>query len=332
VSQARATSLAFDDALRLARESIAKVEPGAPLVVAVVRLRSDSHALERPEKYNFYFKSSGVTAYVRVGFPDGDQNAMETKRDEEDGLILGDTPLGEWKATWQDALATAERVGGGAFRVNARTWLVRVVLTQEPELGIPLYRALYTSGSTVGQPNLDAAIDANTGAPPAQAQLFGLARIQARTALNGPVMVTGASATWRAQAPPLTTGFGADQPVSMSFSFARSDQDDRRSVNVSVGAQTVVNIGQTSARPPALPEAFDIVAAFQAVERGGGREVREGWVRAGHAAWTARAFVVNDAAPLVRVEYAQLAPIQFAPPAAFAQFNYDLASGRITRL
>ncbi len=331
VSQARATSLAFDDALRLARESVAKVEPGAPLVAAVVRLRSDSHALERPEKYNFYFKSSGVTAYVRVGFPDGDQNAMETKRDEEDGLILGDTPLGEWKATWQDALASAERVGGGGFRSNTRTWLVRVVLTQEPELGIPLYRALYTSGSIVGQPTIDAAIDANTGAPPAQAHLFGLARIQARTALNGPVMVTGANAIWRAQAPPLSTGFGADRPVSMSFSFVRLDQDDRRSVNVSVGTQTVVNVGQISARPPALPEAFDIAAAFQVVERGGGREVRDGWARAGNAAWTANAFVMNDAAPSVRVDYVQLATTPQAPAAAFASFRYDLATGQVTR-
>ena len=70
VSEARSSSLSFDDALRVARESAAKMEPGAPLVAAVVRLRSDAHALERPEKYNFYFRSSGVTPYVRVGFPD----------------------------------------------------------------------------------------------------------------------------------------------------------------------------------------------------------------------------------------------------------------------
>jgi peptide/nickel transport system permease protein len=332
VSQARSTSLSFDDALRLARESAARVEPGAPLVAAVVRLRSDSHALERPEKYNFYFKSSGVTAYIRVGFPDGDQNAMETKRDEEDGLLLGTTPLGEWKATWQDALASAERVGGGGYRSSTRTWLVRVTLTKEPELGLTLYRALYSSGNNVGVPNLDVAIDANTGAPPPPAQQFGLARIQARTALNGPVMVTGASAFWRAQAPPVSTGFDADQPVSMTFSFMRSDQDDRRSVNVLVGAQTVVNVGQTSARLPALPESFDIVGAFQAVERGGGREVRDGWARAGNAAWSANATIVNDAAPHVRTDYRLAPTTPQGPPAAFASFTYDLASGRITRV
>jgi hypothetical protein len=119
----------------------------------------------------------------------------------------------------------------------------------------------------------------------------------------------------------------------MSFGFVRSDQDDRRSVNVSVGTQTVVNVGQTTARPPALPEGFDIADAFQAVERGGGRELRDGWARAGNAAWTANAFVdTNVTAPLVRVSYTQPPASPQGPPSAFAQFNYDIASGQVTRV
>jgi len=332
VSEASATSLSFDDALRLARESAARVEPGAPLVAAVVRLRSDAHALERPEKYNFYFKSSGVTPYWRVGFPNGDQNAIETQRNEEDGLILGDTPLAPWTATWQDALVSAEKVGGGAYRNSTRTWLVRIVLQQEPELGMPLYRALYTSGSIVGQPNIDVAVDANTGQPPDASRQIALARIQARTALNGPVALTGATAFWRADSPPVLIGFGAERPVSTFFSFMRSDQDDRRSVGISFGERSGVSIGQTSVRPPALPQDFDITVAFRTVEAAGGRAVRDDWARLGNPFWTASAVVVTqpEGAPFIRVDYLLSTPQQSSPP-TIASFRYELATKQVTR-
>ena len=328
VSEARATSLSFDDALRIARESAARVEPGAPLVAAVVRLRSDSHALERPEKYNFYFKSSGVTPYWRVGFPDGDQNAMETKRDEEDGLLLGTAPLAPWTATWHDALASAEKLGGGAYRNSTRTWLVRIVLMQEPELGIPLYRALYTSGSIVGQPSVDVALDARTGEAPDFSQQLALARIQARTLLNGPVVLTGAFGQWLSNSPPVLLGFGTDQPVSVNYAFQRADQDDRRTANIGFGSRPGAGVGQTSVRQPALPDSFDLVVVFKAVEAAGGRAVRDEWARSGQTAWLTQAFVVSPpgAAAYVQVDYTQ--PTTGSPTASF---RYDIATGQITR-
>jgi hypothetical protein len=334
VSEARSTSLSFDDALRIARESVAKVEPGAPLVAAVVRLRSDSHALERPEKYNFYFKSSGVTPYWRVGFPDGDRNAMETKRDEEDGLILGVEPLGEWKASWQQALTSAEKLGGQGFRSSARTWLVRIALTQEPEVRIPLYRTLYSSGSIVGQPAVDIAIDATTGAPPADEHQIAIARVQARTALGGPVVLTGASAFWRADAPPNLNGFGATRPVSTTLSFQRADQDDRRVVSTFFGERSGTQVGQSSVRLAPLPDQFDLITAFLAVEDAGGRALREEWARAGSLLWSAGASVVTPAESglFVRVSYSRTSLVAPSGPVSPVEFRYDLATGRVTRI
>ena len=330
VSEARATSLSFDDALRLARESAAKVEPGAPLVAAVVRLRSDAHALERPEKYNFYFKSNGVTPYWRVGFPDGDQNAMETKRDEEDGLVLGSEPLGTWIASWQDALQSAEKAGGQAFRNSSRTWLVRVVLMQEPELGSALYRALYTSGSIVGQANVDVAVDATTGLPPSAAKGLALARIQARTLLGGPVVLTGASAVWRSDSPPLFAGFGVERPVSLNYSFARADApDDRRVANIGFGQFAGAQIGTAGVRPASLPETFDLTVVFATVEGGGGKAVRDGWERGGTPQWSANAFVVNGLVPPPFVQIDYFRPIDAGQPGA--TFRYDLATRQVTR-
>ena len=329
VSEARTTSLSFDDALRLARESAARVEPGAPLVAAVVRLRSDAHALERPEKYNFYFKSSGVTPYWRVGFPNGDQNAMETQRNEEDGLMLGDAALAPWTASWQDALSSAEKVGGGGYRNSTRTWLVRIVLMQEPELGVPLYRALYSGGSIVGQPNVDVAIDATTGEPPGFAQQLALARVQARTALGGPVVLTSANAQWLSNSPPTFLGFGAEQPASVSYGFQRSDQDDRRVANVGFGTRPGVNIGQVSVRQSALPASFDLVAVFAAVEAAGGKDLRDGWARAGNLAWNASAFVVSQPGftPFVQIDYTQ----PFITQQPGTTFRYDIATRQITK-
>ena len=332
ITEARSTSLSFDDALRLARESAARVEPRAPLVAAVVRLRSDSHALERPEKYNFYFGSSGLTRYVRVGFPDGDQNAMETKRDEEDGPILGTTPLDAWTATWQDALASAEKSGGQGYRNSTRTWLVRIALTQEPDLGIPLYRALYTSGSIVGQPSIDVATDATTGQPPIPSQQLALAKVQARTALGGPVALVGANALWRSNTPPQYTGFDAERPVRVTYNFSRSDQDDRRVVNIGYGDfgafANVVNIGTVSSRAQALGDSFDLLEVFNAVEASGGRDVRAGWAAAGAPPWSASALAVFvNSHWSVTVDYSQ----PFPAPQPGASFVYDLATRQITR-
>jgi len=205
---------------------------------------------------------------------------------------------------------------------------VRVVLTQEPELGIPLYRALYTSGSIVGLPSVDVAIDANSGAPPASDVQFALARLQARTALGGPVVLISANAFWRSDSPPQFTGFGVDRPVSMFYAFMRSDQDDRRTVSVSFGERSQVSVGQTTVRPTPLPETSDVPSVFALVETMGGRQVREGWAREGTPQWTASAFIIAQvgSAPFVRVEYLRAFPLQGG-----AEFRYDIATGQVTR-
>src|SRR5207237_371059 len=105
IAEARSTELSFDAALGLARDAVARVEPGDELLAAVVRYASEAHALAKPQKYNFYFRSQGSFEIVRVGFPDTDQNAMEVRHDDEDGLDYAALqPLGPWAVTGDRAL------------------------------------------------------------------------------------------------------------------------------------------------------------------------------------------------------------------------------------
>ncbi len=198
VAEARSTQLSFEDALQLAREATDRVEPGDEMIAAVIRFASDSHAMARPAKYNFYFRQPNALGFLRVGFPDGDQNAMELKRfDDEDNLLysLMSAPK-EWSLSWSDALAKAESQGGTAYRSNARGWLTRVVLTAREER--TYYRTLYTPPTGAGIPAIDVVVDARTGAvnDTAEMRAFGM-RIRAEGLLGGVVALASASATWR---------------------------------------------------------------------------------------------------------------------------------------
>lgn len=326
ISEARSTSLSFDDALRLARESVARVEPGAPLVAAVVSLRSDAHALERPAKYNFYFRSNGPTAYIRVGFPDADRNAMETKRDEEDGIRLDALPALDTSGIvdWQSALAAADKDGGAVYRASTRTWLVRVVLARDPATDLLYYRALYSSGSIVGQPAVEAYVDARTGTSATSRLRDATVRLRAEELLGGPVALTYVTALWRA--PDASGGFGTAQPAQIFYSFVRADlPNDRRVASVSIGAQPG-NVGTAPTRPAPLSAVVDPQAVFDAVEAAGGRAQREEWARVSSAPWQASVTAQEaNGVTVVAVRYDVY-------PVLHATFTYDPRSGVVTRV
>jgi peptide/nickel transport system permease protein len=330
VAQARSAELSFDDALRLAREAVERVEPGDELLAAVVRFRSDSHALAKPQKLNFYFRSHGIFEIVRVGFPNADQNAMEVQHDEEDALDFKVmSPLGAWSTSVPRALERAEDDGGRAFRNSSRTWLVRVVLSHQSALPVPTYRVMmYSSPNAISDPNIDVLVDAtNDGADTPELRL-GFARVRAEAALGGPVGLVNVSAGWRSATAPQGGGFGVERPVSLRYSFMRADPtEDRRVAFVgsgSFGGPVVFGSAVPGQQP--LPGSVDIEAAFRSVELQGGKAVRDDWARARAGDWFASAFTeLRDGRLAVLVTYSQ------APGPGLATFRYDIGTGGVER-
>src|SRR4029079_494850 len=140
VAEARSTELSFEDAMAQARAAADRVEAGAPPVAGVARYAAESHGIAKAQTYNFYFRSKGVSATLRVGFPDADMNAMEVKLDDEDGLSYQlMQPLGAVGIPASKALQVAEDQGGRLYR-TARTWLTRIVVSQDASLPYPTYR------------------------------------------------------------------------------------------------------------------------------------------------------------------------------------------------
>lgn len=329
VAQARSTELSFDDALRLAREAVQRVEPGDELLAAVVRFRSDSHALAKPQKLNFYFRSHGIFEIVRVGFPDADQNAMEVQHDDEDALNFGVMrPLGAWSMSVPRALDRAEEDGGRGFRSNSRNWLVRVVLTHQSALPVPTYRVMYSSPAAISEPNIDVLVDATHDGPDTPELRLAFATIRAEAALGGPVALVNASAAWRSAAAP-QGGFGATRPVSLRYSFVRADLPNDRRVAVA-GAGNVgggpVFVGSTDVPQQVLPSPVDIEGALRSVELQGGKAVRDEWSRVGPADWFANAFTeLRDGKLAVLVSYQQV------PGPGLATFRYDVVTGGVER-
>jgi peptide/nickel transport system permease protein len=328
IAEARSTELSFDAALGLARDAVARVEPGDELLAAVVRYGSEAHALAKPQKYNFYFRSHGVFEIVRVGFPDLDQNAMEVRHDDEDGLDYAALqPLGTWTVTQDRAIELAEQRGGRAFRNGSRAWLVRVVLEQPPGLGGPAYRVLYSAPASPATPNVDVLVDAARDEPETAAFRFAAAGVRAQAALGGPVALVNAGAAWIATAA-TPAGFGVTQPTSISFTFMRSDHsNDLRTVTVGAGGSSGPPfVGTSGVRQVPLPGPVDIEAAFAEVERQGGAALREQWIRDGTTDWrvTART-MLQSGAVLVELTYFRVVEVA-------ATFTYDAASGRVERV
>jgi hypothetical protein len=329
VAQARSTEVSFDEALRLAREAIERVEPGEPLVAAVVRFSSDAHALAKPEKFNFYFRSSGVTRTIRVGFPGADANAMEVMRDIEEQLDSDAlNPLEQWSLPYARALEAAEDGGGRGFRVNSRTWVVRVVLTHESALAVPTYRVMYASqAAPTTPPNIDVVVDASREGEESSELRQAFAAVRARAALGGPVALVSVNAGWGT----VSAAQGAsriDRPGSVRYTFMSSDQpaDLRTAIVTSGAASGPVVVGAASVRQPPLPAGFDIQVAFRAVELAGGASVREQWSREGMT-WLASAFTDRQGQDVTVVITYQRQP----GPGTPATFRYDVATGEVRR-
>ena len=333
VAEARSTEVSFDDALRLAREAAQRVEPGDELIAAVVRYRSDSHALAKPEKMNFYFRSRGIFEILRVGFPDADQNAMEVQHDDQDDIKVNVlAPLEEWAIPLERALAISEDEGCRAFRNSSRGWLVRVVLTHQTAFPVPTYRAQCSAPAAASSPNINILIDAVTGAFDTRELRFAEATLRAENALGGPVALTQASGRWSARRPQGAPGggFDADRPVGVFYTFIRADLSaDRRTAFVGFGslAQPGVSasVGSSTLRGTPIGVTIDLEAVFAAVEAAGGRTLREDWSRDGVTQWSANADIgIDGATSFVRVSYR-------AAPSRQATFRYDLASGHVER-
>lgn len=333
VSEARSTTLSFDDALGLARQSAAKMEPDAPLIAAVVRLESGTHGIERPDIINFYFRSKGVTPMIRVGFPNADQNAMEVKRDDQDGIVYDAlTPLAGWRTDWRDALAKAEDNGGRTYRTGARAWEVRLVLSSDFAIGYPIYRVAYGAPTSSGAPSVSVLVDARTGDANTPALRFAAARLSAEALLGGDVALAVASAVW-APSTPGGGGLGPLSPASVDYSFVRADApNDRRLATVSFrGGSPSVNLGTTSLpqqplRP--LSRSIDLDAAFSAVQSHGGADVMALWDRDGVRLWSISAIARMDGASLVVTVTYQRRDVSGTIDAVF---SYDVSTGEVTR-
>lgn len=330
VAEARSTEVSFDEALRMAREAVERVEPGDELIAAVVRFSSESHALAKPDKFNFYFRSSGVTRTIRVGFPDADANAMEVMRDVEEQLDPDQLArLETWSVPYSRALEAGEDGGGRSFRISSRTWVVRLVLTRDRTLPVATYRVMYASlpSSATTPPNVDVLIDATRDGPETAELRLAFATLRAQSALGGPVSLVMASAGWGS--PGATgRGFGTDKPGSVRYWFVRADlANDLRVATTGSGSDgSQVFVGSSSVRQPPLPAGFDIEEAFRAVERAGGAALREQWSREGAADWGANANTgVRELRLVVVVRYIR------AQGTTTAIFEYDVASGDVRR-
>ena len=327
VAEARSTEVSFDDALRLAREAVERVEPGDELLAAVVRFGSDSHALAKPQKLNFYFRSRGIFEILRVGFPDADQNAMEVQHDDEDLLDYKTMlPLSTWSMSLPRALALGEDAGGRAFRNSSRGWLVRAVLTHQGALPVPTYRVLYSSPNAITDPNVDVLLDATRDGSDTPDLRLGFAKVRAETALGGPVTLAGATASWSSSASP--PGGGLERPVAVRYSFMRADlPDDRRVAFVGSGAlggPVVVGTVTPGQRPLSGP--VDIESSLRAVELQGGAALRDQWSRDGSPNWFANAFTeIRDGRLVIVLTYIR------PQGTGSATFRYDVATGRVER-
>jgi len=337
VVAARSQEISLDEGLRLAREAVARVAPGDELIAAVVRFRSDAHALARPQKMNFYFRPPGDKTILRVGFENADQNTMDVKQyDDEDGLAYDELrPLGEWTVPWTDALRVGEDHGGRALRLGGRAWVLRVVLSQLPDFDTPTYQVRYSppTGATL----LETVVDARTGASEFDAALrFTQARGQARAELGGPVDLIAASASWNSVGQ-TTSAFGVDRPSNVGLTFMRSDVSaDLRTATITFTPSGVQVLRRNATgRPPALKD-IDIVGAFAAVENAGGRAVREQWGREGVTAWTAFATIgdlgVGVIIPGVTLPDAVAVTYTGGGSGRSAAFRYDIVTGAVQRI
>ncbi|MDP9282720.1 MAG: hypothetical protein M3P38_11555, partial [Chloroflexota bacterium] len=232
-----------------------------------------------------------------------------------------------WSMVPPRALALGEDAGGRTFRNSSRSWLARVVLVRQSALPVPTYRVIYSSPNAIADPNVDVLFDATREGEETPELRRAFATLRAEATLGGPVMLTAASAGWRASVG-AAGGFGVDRPVGVRYSFMRADlASDTRVASVSAGAGSgAVVVGSASVRQTALPATFDIESVLGTVERQGGAELRAAWARQGVSDWSANAFAdLRTGTFAILVTYVQM------PGPGFVSFRYDFATGRVER-
>ncbi|MGH2449795.1 MAG: ABC transporter permease subunit [Candidatus Limnocylindria bacterium] len=287
----RSGQLTFDDGLAIATDAARRVEPGAELIAAVARFRSDAHALSRPEKLNYYFRAGERGDLLRVGFLGADANAMDVLRfDRDDDLdfeSLG--PVGDRAVSWEQALQFAEERGGRAFRIRGDQYVVEVILQQPSGIGTPIYTVEYAR--LVGEPQITVAVNAVDTAAPIPPELQAReAELDARAELNAAVHLLRQTAFW--SGPPGTVIFGTsgqlaagiDRASSVNYTFASATPGDPRVVELRYSGPggltpAVQSHPPTQLRP--LPRTYDLQALVRAIEDAGGRELRDAWERDG---------------------------------------------------
>jgi len=333
---ARASSVSFDDGARTAREAAQRVLPGSELIAGIVRFTSESHALARPEKLNYYFRSADGTI-LRVGFVDADANAMEVKLHSHEDNVVFDAlrPLAAWSVPWETALSAAESGEGLAFRNTSPRYIVRVVLAQDTD-GAPLYRVQYAKPAGVGLAT-EVRVDALTGSaavPPER--YFADAISRARYVLAGPVRVESLTATWVSEkgafASQLAEGprFGTARPASVGVSLSRADRSGfvpfatvTYRADRAGSAAILLGNGLSAAGEVKVMSHADLVAAFSAVvDDAELRALRERTELAGRG-WSITASAVAR----------QGAPINFffSDGSTSSAFRFDPATGRVER-
>jgi hypothetical protein len=250
---------------------------------------------------------------------------MEVRLDDEDGLSYQlMQPLGAVGIPASRALGVAEAQGGRFYR-TARTWLTRIVVSQDESLGYPTYRVSYATPQGLAAPAIDVLIDARSGDTDAPEFRLATARLRAEVALAGPVVLSGISAQWSSSSAPNRVTFGTEKPARLTYSYLRPDlPNDLRVVSVvyDTGGRSGTFVNTVSPRQRPLDAMVDIEAVFAAVERSGGADARASLARD----WTANAATQTSTGTL-------LVSVSYLPvnAEAAATFTYEVATGAITR-
>jgi peptide/nickel transport system permease protein len=161
----RPASMGIAEGRAVARETAQRMWPGSELVAAVVRYTSTAHGMERPEKLTYYFRDDRDQV-LRISFQNGDRLAIEARPFEtEDAIEFVDLrPIRTDVIEYEPVLRDADRGRGSAWRLNAPTYMVRVILTWPREEDAPMYAVTYGT-LNVGQGSTIAVCcyDARTG-------------------------------------------------------------------------------------------------------------------------------------------------------------------------
>ncbi|MEX2047211.1 MAG: ABC transporter permease subunit [Chloroflexota bacterium] len=338
------THISYDEGLRRAREAADRVLPGSAQIAGIVRFTSSAHALSRPDRLTYYFRSpEPFSRILRVTFIDADANALDVKLDanEDELLISSLRPLDGPVAPWDQALASAEELYGGTFRNQTASYMVRVVLAHDVDAEKPFYRIQY--GREVGGIQRELRIDARTGSTAlAPEEILPTAASHARVALGGQPRLVEVGASWQSTGPNRVRAYGTERPARYRFTFVRGDISDPLTVSVSMeaGHETIASV--TRGRPfafqrdsrtlPIPPLALDdLVGAFDRVLAEGLGDRISMATADRYAVWeiTARSVLIEDRWMVEVSLSGQRTP---ARTDLLAMFRYDLADGMVSEL